>query len=83
VVASGAVGRMSDESIQRRFFAPKRHFSAHEVEFFVNVDFTSHVALVAVLTEQERPAIVGGARYIVIGPGVTAFTNWDAGWSTA
>ena len=76
----GAVGRMSDDSIRRRFFAPKRHFSAHEVEFYVNVDFTSHVALVAVLIEHEQPAIVGGARYIVTAPGAAevAFAIDDA-----
>jgi GNAT superfamily N-acetyltransferase len=76
----GAVGRMSEDSIRRRFFAPKRHFSAHEVEFYVNVDFTSHVALVALLIEHEQPAIVGGARYIVTAPGAAevAFAIDDA-----
>ena len=40
----------------------------------------SHVALVAVLNEQERPAIVGGARYIVTAPGAAevAFAVDDA-----
>ena len=66
----GAVGRMSDESIQRRFFAPKRHFSEREIDFFLNVDFVNHVALVAVLNVEGRPLIVGGGRYIVIQPGI-------------
>ena len=65
-----AVGRMSDESIRRRFFAPKRHFSEREIEFYVNVDFVNHVALAAVLHVDERAVIVGGGRYIVIAPGV-------------
>jgi RimJ/RimL family protein N-acetyltransferase len=65
-----AVGRMSDESIQRRFFAPKRHFSEREIDFYVNVDFVNHVALVAVLNVEGRALIVGGGRYIVIQPGV-------------
>jgi RimJ/RimL family protein N-acetyltransferase len=65
-----AVGRMSDESIRRRFFAPKRHFSEQEIEFYVNVDFVNHVALAAVLHVDERAVIVGGGRYIVIAPGV-------------
>jgi RimJ/RimL family protein N-acetyltransferase len=65
-----AVGRMSDESIQRRFFAPKRHFSEREIDFFLNVDFVNHVALVAVLNVEGRPLIVGGGRYIVIQPGI-------------
>jgi GNAT superfamily N-acetyltransferase len=39
-----------------------------------------HVALVAVLTENGRPVIVGGARYIVVGAGVAevAFVVDDA-----
>ena len=75
-----AVGRMSDESIYRRFFAPKRHFSDREVEFFTNVDFVSHVALVAVLEEGGDELIVGGARYVVTEPGVAevAFSVDDA-----
>jgi len=76
----GAIGRMSDESVRRRFFAPKRHFSASEIERYVNVDFATHVALVAVLAEDGRTAIVGGGRYIVIEPGVAevAFAVDDA-----
>jgi RimJ/RimL family protein N-acetyltransferase len=64
-----AVGRFSKETLYRRFFAPKRNFSEREIEFFLNVDFTSHVALAAVLSEGGRQAIVGGARYIVSRPG--------------
>ena len=71
---------MSDESIRRRFFAPKRHFSATEIERYVNVDFVTHVALVAVLREDGRPVIVGGGRYIVTEPSVAevAFAVDDA-----
>jgi RimJ/RimL family protein N-acetyltransferase len=64
-----AVGRLSKEALYRRFFAPKRHFSEREVEFFLNVDFISHVALAAVLSEGGREVIVGGARYFVTQPG--------------
>ena len=39
------------------------------MEFFLNVDFVSHVALVAVLNEGGRQLIVGGARYVVAQPG--------------
>lgn len=60
-----AVGRTSQQSLYRRFFAFRRGFTDQEVDFFVNVDFVSHVALVAVLEEDGRPVIVGGARYIV------------------
>jgi RimJ/RimL family protein N-acetyltransferase len=64
-----AVGRTGAESLFRRFFAAKRRFSEQEIAFFLNVDFTSHVALVAVVEEGERPVIVGGGRYIVVQPG--------------
>ena len=64
-----AVGRYSAQTLYRRFFAPKRSFSEREIEFFLNVDFTSHVALVAVLSEGGRQVIVGGARYVVSQPG--------------
>jgi RimJ/RimL family protein N-acetyltransferase len=64
------VGRMTDESIRRRFFAPKRHFTEREIEFYSNVDFVTHVALVAVMDQGGRQSIVGSGRYIVIQPGV-------------
>jgi hypothetical protein len=64
-----AVGRFSSETLYRRFFAPKRSFSEREIEFFLNVDFTNHVALVAVLAESGKHVIVGGARYVVAHPG--------------
>ena len=64
----GAVRRMSDQSIYRRFFSPKQTFTDQEVAYYLNVDFVNHVALVAVL-QDGRPAIVGGTRYIVSEPG--------------
>ena len=64
-----AVGRTSDQSLYRRFFGFKRGFTDQEVDFYVNVDFVGHVALVAVLQEDGRPVIIGGSRYIVVQPG--------------
>ena len=64
-----AVGRSSKETLYRRFFAPKRTFSEREIEFYLNVDFKSHVALAAVLSEGGRQVIVGGGRYVVSQPG--------------
>jgi GNAT superfamily N-acetyltransferase len=64
-----AVGRIGTDSLYRRFFAVKRQFSEKETEFFVNVDFVSHVALVAVVEEGGKPMITAGGRYIVVGPG--------------
>jgi RimJ/RimL family protein N-acetyltransferase len=63
-----AVGRVSDQSLYRRFFEIKRHFSEQEIAFFLNVDFVNHVALVAVV-EKGVPVIVGGARYVLVQPG--------------
>ena len=34
----------------------------------MNIDFITHVALVAVVEESGRPMIVGGGRYIVVEP---------------
>jgi GNAT superfamily N-acetyltransferase len=64
-----AVHRISTQSLYRRFFGVRRDFSEKEVDFFVNVDFVSHVALVAIAQEDGRAAIVGGGRYIVVRPG--------------
>ncbi|MDF2972265.1 MAG: family acetyltransferase [Microvirga sp.] len=64
-----AVGRTSQQSLYRRFFTFKRGFSDQEVDFYVNVDFVDHVALVAVLEEDGQPVIVAGGRYIVVRPG--------------
>jgi len=77
---AAAVARMSEQSIYRRFFSPKRSFSPQEIALYVNVDFVKHVALVAVLEQDGRPAIVGGARYIVSRPSAAevAFAVDDA-----
>ena len=37
-----AAGRLSAESLYRRFFAPKPHFSEKERAFFLDVDFVDH-----------------------------------------
>jgi len=65
-----AVGRTSAQSLYRRFFGAKRHFSESEKTFFLNVDFVNHVALVAVAEDAGRRIIVGGGRYIVVRPGI-------------
>jgi RimJ/RimL family protein N-acetyltransferase len=64
-----AVARTSAESLRRRFFVPKNNFTDRETDFFLNVDFINHVALVAVIEEGDRTVIVGGGRYIVVRPG--------------
>jgi len=64
-----AVRRASAESLRRRFFSVRRHFSEQEMEFFSDIDFVNHVALVVVADEGGAAVIVGGGRYVVIGPG--------------
>ena len=64
-----AVAHMSEEARYRRFFAPKRSFTEKEIEYYLNVDFVRHVALVAVVEEPGGPVIAGGGRYIVSEPG--------------
>lgn len=63
-----AIGRTSSQSLQRRFFGPKRSFSKKEVDFFMNIDFTNHVALIALADEDEHEVIIGGGRYVVADP---------------
>jgi ribosomal protein S18 acetylase RimI-like enzyme len=64
-----AVGMTSAQSLQRRFFVMKRHFSDKERAFFMDIDFKNHVAIVALEAEAGRKVIVGGGRYIVFEPG--------------
>jgi RimJ/RimL family protein N-acetyltransferase len=75
-----AIGRTSTQSLQRRFFAPKKGFSEQEMAFFLNIDFETHVALIAQIDEDGRTAIAGGGRYIVVRPGQAeiAFVVVDA-----
>jgi GNAT superfamily N-acetyltransferase len=61
-----AIARTSTQSLFRRFFGAKRGFTEQEIAFFLDIDFVDHVALVAVVNEGERPAIVGGGRYVVV-----------------
>jgi RimJ/RimL family protein N-acetyltransferase len=74
-----AVSRTSSESLYRRFFAVRRRFTETEESFYLNVDFVSHVALVASIEENGQPTIIGGGRYIVDEPGraEVAFTVVD------
>jgi len=66
---ANAVERVSAQSLYRRFFAARRSFSEKETDFFVNVDFLNHVALVAVVNEGGAAVIIGGGRYVLVQPG--------------
>ena len=63
---ANAVERVSAQSLYRRFFAVRRSFSEKETDFFVNVDFLNHVALVAVVNEGGAAVIIGGGRYVLV-----------------
>ena len=65
-----AVAHSSAETLSRRFFAPKRHFSEREVAYFTDIDFVTQVALVAVVDDGGKPSIAGGGRYVLVQPGV-------------
>ena len=60
-----AVGQLGTQSLYQRFFAVKRHFTENETVFFLDIDFVSHVALVAILEENGKEVIAGGGRYVV------------------
>ena len=64
-----AVDRIGSFSRYLRFFTLKRSFTEREREFFLNVDFDKHVALIALMEEAGRKVIVGGGRYVGIKPG--------------
>jgi GNAT superfamily N-acetyltransferase len=74
-----AVGQVGPRSRYLRFFTLKRDFSERERDFFLNVDFDKHVALVAFVEEESQRLIVGAGRYVVVEPGKAevAFTVID------
>lgn len=64
-----ALDQTSVQSRRRRFFIPKQHFSDRERDFFMEIDFVHHAALVACVDDAGRSSIVGGGRYVVAEPG--------------
>jgi RimJ/RimL family protein N-acetyltransferase len=64
-----AIEQTSAQSLYRRFFGVRRAFTEQEMAFFLDIDFVSHVALVALVEEDGRPVIAGGGRYIVVQSG--------------
>ena len=62
-----AVEHTGAQSLYRRFFGAKRDLSEKEIEFFLNIDFANHVALVATV-EEGGGRIAGGGRYIMVRP---------------
>jgi len=60
---SAALGRLSRETIRRRFFAAKPRFSASELRYLTEVDGHHHIALVA-LPAGDPDRIVAVARCV-------------------
>jgi RimJ/RimL family protein N-acetyltransferase len=58
-----ALGRLSEETIRRRFLAAKPSFSTSELRYFTELDGHNHLALAAFLAE-DRETIVGVARCV-------------------
>jgi hypothetical protein len=63
-----AIARSSSGSLYRRFFAVRREFSEKEADYFLDIDFVNHVALVAVANDAGQPTIVGGGGMLWSSP---------------
>jgi acetyl coenzyme A synthetase (ADP forming)-like protein len=59
--------RLGVESVRHRFFGGKRELTAKELAYYTEVDFTSHVGLVATTLERGEERILGVGRYCTIG----------------
>jgi len=74
-----AFKRVSAQTLFRRFFAVTHEPTEQQTNYFFNIDFETHVALLAVAHEDGAPRMVGICRYVVIRPGQAevAFTVAD------
>jgi GNAT superfamily N-acetyltransferase len=57
--------RLSPESSYNRFMQAKRRLTEEELRYYTEVDFTTHVGLVAVVWEDGADLLVATARYVV------------------
>ena len=64
-----AFRRASAETLHHRLFAVMRVPTEAEADYFLNIDFVKHVALVAMTHENGVPTIIGVCRYVVVQPG--------------
>jgi RimJ/RimL family protein N-acetyltransferase len=53
----------SDDSLYKRFHGAKTSLSDQELEFYTEIDYLNHVALLAVLEDNDQA--IGGGRFIV------------------
>lgn len=57
--------RLSPESAYLRFFRAKRELTPEELKYYTEVDFRDHVALVAILRENDTDLLIGTGRYFM------------------
>lgn len=58
-----ALGRLSDETVRKRFLSPKPRLSGTELRYLTEIDYVDHWAEVAVLKDDPE-SIIGVARWI-------------------
>jgi len=56
--------KLSSDSVRNRFMSSKRDLTSEELDFLTQVDFTSHVALVAELPTEQGLVPVAVGRYV-------------------
>ncbi|MEA2626918.1 MAG: hypothetical protein QOD06_2963 [Candidatus Binatota bacterium] len=59
-------GRLSPRSVYLRFFGPRKRLSEEEVTRLTELDFTTHVGLLATLLDGGAEHVIGVGRYIVV-----------------
>ena len=55
---------LSEQSIYYRFFSPKKRLTEKELEYFTDVDFKTHIALLGFVDENGKENPVAAGRYI-------------------
>jgi RimJ/RimL family protein N-acetyltransferase len=58
------LGRLSDESVQRRFLSPKRSFTGAELRYLTEVDGRNHVAFVAENPHDVERRLIAVGRFV-------------------
>ncbi len=58
-----ALGRLSDETVRKRFLSPKPRLTGTELRYLTEIDYVDHWAEVAVL-KSDPESIIGVARWI-------------------
>jgi RimJ/RimL family protein N-acetyltransferase len=58
-----ALGRLSDETVRKRFLSPKPSLTGTELRYLTEIDYIDHWAEVAVL-KADPESIIGVARWI-------------------